>query len=113
MLWNEISIMSNSRSICRDLSLEKQLNKKGLLQRIYLSTLQEMGLTASQTISNQLFFDKLGRVIISFAKGGMINSRKILALIEKHGETEACQFLGRTAVCLMEDWGLIKGGPKI
>jgi hypothetical protein len=113
MRWNEIPAMSHSRGICRDISLEKQLNKKSLLKEVYQCALDEIGLTSSQAVSNQFFFDKLGHVIISFALEGRIDKQKVMTLIQRSGEADACECLGMTVVCLMEEWGLIKGGPRI
>jgi len=113
MLWNDIPQMLRNREVCRDTNLEDELNDLDILEEIYKDALCEIGITSSQPIANDLFIYKLGEVILRYAKNGKINSRKTLALIAHHHERESCFILGCTAICLMEDYGLIKGGPKI
>ena len=113
MLWKDIPLMSQNRVICRDVSLLDELNDPDMLEEIYYKTLREIGITSSQSISNDILLDKLGEMILRYAEGGEIDSRKTLTLITNHSESEARFILGCTAVCLLEHYGVILGGPKI
>ena len=113
MLWKDIPQMSQSRVVCRDMNLENELNKLEMLEEIYSKTLKEIGITSDQSISSDILIDKLGEMILRYAEIGKIDSKKTLALIASHHEREARLILGRTAVCLLEHYGLILGGPKI
>ena len=113
MLWNDIPQMSQSRIVCRDANLEDELNDATLLTNILKDTLDEGGITSSDHISCNIMFHKIGEVILLYSKNRNIDQDKILALITQYHEDRACILLGQTAVCLMEDYGLIKGGPKI
>jgi len=113
MLWNELRQLSRSRKICRDLNLESELNDTEMLKNIYLTTVGMIGLTQSQPISCDMFFEKMGEIILELAENGKISSTKTLALVNQYSERETRLILGRTAVCLLERYGFILGGPKI
>lgn len=113
MLWNDIPQLSQSRMICRTVNLEDELNHLSLLTSILEDTLQEVGITAPNTISCDMLFDKMGEMVLLYSRNNKIDPNKILALITQHHEEKSRLILGHTAICLMEDYGLIKGGPKI
>ena len=113
MRWNDIPQISESRKICRSANLEDALNNETLLTSILSDTLEEVGLSSSSNISCDILFHKMGEMVLLYSKNDKIAPKKILALIAQYHEEKACLILGHTAVCLMEDYGLIKGGPKI
>jgi len=113
MRWNDIPQISESREICRRVNLEDALNHLTLLINIYDDTLQVIGMTSSDRISCDILFRKMGEVVLIYSTNRKIDPNKILSLINQYHEEKACLILGHTAVCLMEDYGLIKGGPKI
>ena len=113
MLWNDIPQMSRNLAICRNVNLEDELNNLKKLEKIYNDTLREIGITSSQSIANDLFINKLGEMILRYAQNGKIDPNKTLALITSYHESGTCFILGCTAICLMERYGIITGGPKI
>jgi hypothetical protein len=113
MRWNDIPQLSQSRAICKGVNLEDALNNFEMLEKIYNDTCKEIGLNSSQTIANDLFINKLGEVILRYAQNGKIDPNKTLALINSQHGADTHFILGCTAVCLMEKYGIIRGGPKI
>lgn len=110
---NEIPDFKRSRVLCRGLNLENELNNERLLKGIYFEAFKILGITP-QPISPEVFVEKSGEVILRYAEQNKVNARKVVALISSQNDkTEACKILGRTATCLMEDYGLLLGGLKI
>jgi len=112
MRWDELERMQKSREICRERNLEKALNNPDLLQEVFDNILCEIGINKGQTVSSDVFEFKGGEVILQYAEIGKIDRRKVLKLIADKGEA-AKQILMDTAICLMEKYGIIKGGPKL
>jgi hypothetical protein len=113
MKWNDYPQISNSRGICRRFNIEEDLNDSGKLEKIYIDTLKEIGITSSQSISNRIFIKVLGEIILRYAQKGEIDLQKISALGGQYNSQDVPIILGSAAVGLMEDWGIIRGGPKI
>jgi hypothetical protein len=112
MLCNDLRKFKESRRICRSINLEDELNHVKLLRKIYSDTFSLIGITP-QPIAVELMVEKEGEVILRYATEKKIDAQKILALVAHHDKSEACRILGRTATCLMEDYGIFSGGLKI
>lgn len=110
---NDVPEFKDSRRVCRELNLENELNKPELLKRIYLDAYNLMGLSP-QPLAPDLLAEKQGEVILRYASECSIDSNKVVTLLSRsQSKHEACRILGRTAVCLMEDWEILQGGIKI
>jgi len=110
---NDLPEFKESRRICRDINLEDELNDLELLKKIYVDTFGLIGISP-QPISADLLVEKEGEIILRYAAEEKINAQKVVTLLSKKYErTEMCRILGRTATCLMEEWGLIPSGLKI
>lgn len=110
--WNDIPRIICSRSICREMNIEHELNNVELLKKLFLDIEKESGISPPQTISVDLISYKGGIVIHTYAERGDIDSTKVLSLIKQNGLEKTYEILGYTAISLMEDYGIIRGGPK-
>ena len=110
---NDIAEFKDSRRACHDLNLEKELNDPELLKRIHADTFNLIGISP-QPLNADLLVEKEGVVILQYASEKIIDARKIVTLLSQHSsKAEVCKILGRTAICLMEQWGLLQGGIKV
>ena len=113
MQWKDYPKVSKSLEICKGLNLLNELNKLKMLEGIYNNALKELGIDSSQRISNIYFVRALGETVLRFAQAGEIDSKKTIALIRQYHEQETIEILGYVAVCLMEEYGVEIGGPKM
>ena len=108
---NTISQFVDSRRVCRDISLENELNDKKLLEKLYYATYKLLCISP-QPIAPEVFAEKCGEVVLQYAKDGKIDARKIVALMATphQDKLQACRILGYTAICLMQEYGILGGG---
>jgi hypothetical protein len=112
MRFNDIPEFKESRRICRSRSIESELNNQRLLREIYTEVFARIGISP-QPIELDLFTEKGGEVVLSFAAANKINSTKVILLVSSMDKLTACRIIGRTAVCLMETYSLLSCGPRI
>jgi hypothetical protein len=113
MRCNDIERFQRNRGISKQINLEKALNNLDLLEDIYKDILHEIGIQDGQHISSDVFEYKGGQVLLQYSEKGKLDRQKVLSLITRFGPEQAKQILIDTTVCLMEDWGIIKGGIKL
>jgi len=108
MQCKELPVFQSSWQICRELSLEDELNDADILRSIRKDTFSLIGISP-QPLSLDILAEKSGEIIIRYAGSRKIDSAKVMTLIAQHTELEACKILGRTAICLMCEYQLMSG----
>ena len=110
--YNDLPQIRESHDTCQGLNIKADLNNPDILEKLYSDILNQSGIGPSQTVSIPLFSYKGGIIIRQYASGGILNSSKVLTLISQVGEMKATEMLGLAAISLMEQWGILEGGPK-
>lgn len=108
MQCKELPLFQSSWMICRQLSLEDELNDADVLRSIRKDTFSLLGISP-QPLNLDILAEKSGEIIIKYAGLKKIDPAKVTSLIAQRTEHEACKILGRTAICLMCEYQLMSG----